>query len=75
MHVVDNRMKRTLLGGARARLDWRDPEHHLGSGRARRGAIARTLAYLFGFGGLLLLVTLALPGSPSATAPPWRRSP
>jgi diguanylate cyclase (GGDEF)-like protein len=55
-------VKRILSVGA-ARLDWRDPEHHLGR-RGERGAIARTLAYLFGFGGLLLLVTLALPGSP-----------
>lgn len=45
------------------RLDWRDPEHHLGV-PGDRGAIARTLAYLFGFGGALLLATLALPGSP-----------
>jgi diguanylate cyclase (GGDEF)-like protein len=45
------------------RLDWRDPEHHLGVA-GDRGAIARTLAYLFGFGGVLLLATLALPGSP-----------
>jgi diguanylate cyclase (GGDEF)-like protein len=48
---------------AAARLDWRDPEHHLGR-PGERGAIARTLAYLFGFGALLLLATLALPGSP-----------
>ena len=45
------------------RLDWSDSEHHLGL-VGERGAIARTLAYLFGFGGLLLLATLALPGSP-----------
>lgn len=45
------------------RLDWRDPERHLGI-PGERGAIARTLAYLFGGGGILLLATLALPGSP-----------
>jgi diguanylate cyclase (GGDEF)-like protein len=31
--------------------------------KAERGTIARTLAFLFGFGGLLLLFTLLLPGS------------
>ena len=55
-------MKR-IASVAAARLDWRDPEHHLGR-PGERGAIARTLAYLFGFGALLLLATLALPGSP-----------
>ena len=45
------------------RLDWRGPEHHLGV-PGERGTIARTLAYLFGGGGVLLLLTLALPGSP-----------
>ena len=54
---------RRIVRVAGQRLDWRDPEHHLGI-PGDRGAIARTLAYLFGFGGLLLLLTLALPGSP-----------
>jgi len=57
-----NRVKR-IVSEAGARLDWRDPEHHLGR-PGERGAIARTLAYLYGFGALLLLATLALPGSP-----------
>ena len=47
---------------ARDRLDWRDPDHHLGQ-PADRGTVARMLAYLFGSGGLLLLLTLALPGA------------
>jgi diguanylate cyclase (GGDEF)-like protein len=60
--VADGSVKR-MISVARDRLDWRDPEHHLGL-PGQRGAIARTLAYLFAFGGLLLLATLALPGSP-----------
>jgi diguanylate cyclase (GGDEF)-like protein len=54
---------RSALRTARRRLDWRtieigpDPE-------LQRGVIARTLAYLFGFGAILLGVTLMLPGAP-----------
>lgn len=62
MPLGERKVKR-IASVAAARLDWRDPEHHLGR-PGERGAIARTLAYLFGFGALLLLVTLALPGSP-----------
>lgn len=53
----------SALRTARRRLDWRtaeigpDPE-------LQRGVIARTLAYLFGFGAILLGVTLLLPGAP-----------
>ncbi|MDQ3730045.1 MAG: GGDEF domain-containing protein [Actinomycetota bacterium] len=57
-------MARPGIAGVLAnRLGWRyadsgfDPE-------VDRGWIARLLAYLFGFGGLLLLATLLLPGAP-----------
>ena len=62
MPQTTTRIKRILSTGA-YRLDWRDPDHHLGM-PGERGTVARTLAYLFGFGGALLLLTLALPGSP-----------
>lgn len=48
---------------ARGRLDWRSTEVGLYPDR-QRGEIARTLAYLFGFGGVLLACTLLLPGAP-----------
>ncbi len=51
------------VNGARERLDWRTAEVALDPDR-QRGEIARTLAYLFGFGGLLLAFTLVLSGAP-----------
>ncbi len=62
MPLTAERLKR-IASTAAYRLDWRDPDHHLGM-PGERGTVARTLAYLFGFGGILLLLTLALPGSP-----------
>jgi diguanylate cyclase (GGDEF)-like protein len=54
---------RSILGVARQRLDWRNADTRVGP-VAERATIARTLAYLFGFGGVLLLLTLLLAGSP-----------
>ena len=48
---------------ARGRLDLRSTEVGLDPER-QRGEVARTLAYLFGFGGVLLAFTLLLPGAP-----------
>ena len=52
----------SIVAGARHRLRWRNAEALIGP-VAERAQIARVLAYLFGFGGLLLLFTLLLPGS------------
>ena len=52
-----------LAGMIAKRLSWRDDGAHL-EAEADRGWIARVLAYLFGFGGLLLFATLLLPGAP-----------
>ena len=55
--------KRGIASVLANRLSWR----HADSGfdpEVDRGWIARLLAYLFGFGGLLLLATLLLPGAP-----------
>jgi diguanylate cyclase (GGDEF)-like protein len=46
----------------RERLRWRGSGAQLGQG-ADPATIARTFAYLFGFGAVLLLATLLLPGS------------
>ena len=56
-------MARTGISSKLAeRLTWRDAEARLDA-RADRGWIARILAYLYGFGGLLLFITLLLPGA------------
>ena len=52
----------SIVAGARHRLRWRNADALIGP-VAERAQIARVLAYLFGFGGLLLLFTLLLPGS------------
>jgi diguanylate cyclase (GGDEF)-like protein len=57
----------TAIGVARRRLDWREADLRLGAA-AERATIARTLAYLFGFGGVLLVLTLLLDGSPDRNA-------
>ena len=44
------------------RLSWRHADSRFDA-RADRGWIARILAYLFGFGGVLLFLTLLLPGA------------
>lgn len=54
---------RSVMGVARQRLDWRNADIRLGPA-SERATIARTLAYVFGFGGVLLLLTLLLGGSP-----------
>ena len=51
-----------IAATARDRLRWRGSGARLGDS-ADPATIARTLAYLFGFGALLLLATLLLPGS------------
>jgi diguanylate cyclase (GGDEF)-like protein len=48
---------------ARERLRWRGLGAELGD-TSNPGTMARTLAYLFGFGAVLLLITTLLPGSP-----------
>lgn len=57
-----------MIEAARVRLDWRAGGVTLDV-ESQRGPIARTLAYLFGFGALLLLFTLLLPGSPDRNSP------
>jgi diguanylate cyclase (GGDEF)-like protein len=54
--------RRGLAGLLADRLSWRDPNGSFDP-EADRGFIARILAYLFGLGGLLLLVSLLLRGS------------
>lgn len=54
---------RSLARVARPRLGWHGTDRALDS-VAERAAIARTLAFLFGVGGVLLLLTLLLAGSP-----------
>jgi diguanylate cyclase (GGDEF)-like protein len=54
----------TALG----RLRWRGSGARLGDA-ADPATLARTLAYLFGFGAVLLLVTLLLPGSAGRNEP------
>jgi diguanylate cyclase (GGDEF)-like protein len=57
-------VKRTWIGPSspslRERLGWNEAGFGAG-GAIDRGMIARILAYLFGLGGILLLITLALP--------------
>jgi len=54
---------RSALRAARQRVDWRSAEIGLDPA-LQRGVIARMLAYLFGFGAVLLGFTLLLPGAP-----------
>ncbi len=49
------------------RLSWRHADSRFDT-QADRGWIARVLAYLFGFGAVLLLLTLLLPGAPEREA-------
>lgn len=51
---------------ARERLRWPRSDYQLGD----RATIARTLGYLFGLGGVLLLATLLVPGSPGRESGP-----
>jgi hypothetical protein len=52
----------SVIESARRRLDWRGADPRLGP-EAERATFAHTLAFLFGCGGLLVLLTVALPGA------------
>jgi diguanylate cyclase (GGDEF)-like protein len=51
------------------RMRWRRSDARLGDSTDPR-TIVRTLTYLFGFGGILLLVTLLVPGAPDRQVAP-----
>ena len=55
--------QRGIAGLLAGRLSWRNPDGSFDA-EADRGFAARILAYLFGFGGLLLLLTLLFDGAP-----------
>lgn len=63
MDVLSRMLPIRMLATAIGRLRWHGSNARLGDSR-EPATIARTLAYLFGFGALLLLFTLLLPGAP-----------